>query len=101
MGVANMLMTGTSTVFSLFVTGAVFDRVVHFHRLTFASCVLMAFLVLCYTWAESATTIILLSAVQGMCLGMVNAFSAGLRYFPSPYLPTPPNPFIHPPIGSR
>ena len=80
MGVANMLMTGTSTVFCLFVTGAVVDRVVHFHRLTFASCVLMAFLVLCYTWAESAVTIILLSAVQGMCLSQIMPLLAALMW---------------------
>lgn len=87
MGVANMAFTGTSAVFSVFITGAVVDRMPKFHYLTFTMCMLLAFLSLSVIWIDSAWQLIFICALMGVCLSAIMPLLAALV---SPHSLLPP-----------
>ena len=72
MGLANMAFTGVSALFSVFITGAIVDRMPRFHLLTFAMCELLAFLSLSVIWIDAAWQLIFISALMGMCLSAIS-----------------------------
>lgn len=80
MGLANMMFTGTSAVFSVFITGAIVDRMPRFHWLTFGMCQLLAFLSLSIIWIDAAWQLVFISALMGMCLSAIMPLLAALMW---------------------